>query len=619
MIIQTKLSKWVEYKMPQYFAPVKDQLFVLSDYLAIDKREDLDGFSDLTPDFLQELLSTAAKFREKILHPINLAGDLQGAKLVDGQVITPDGYKEAWKAYSEAGWNSLSLPEEIGGQGLPSIIEVAISEMDAASCHAFKMYNAFCLPSSFMLNKLGAEWMREFVVPKLVNCEWAATMAMTESHCGTDLKQLRTKAIKQEDGTYRLSGNKIFISGGGQDLSDNIIHIVLAKIPEEDGSVPMKLSSVNVFLVSNRKIDINTGEIGENNGVKVLSIEKKMGIAASATCVLEFEDSIAYRIAGSVKMGSAANMAAMFILMNFARFGTSFSGVATAELAYQNAAQYAKERRSGRALTGPQEPDKIADILLVHPDIRRLLLTSRSFAEGARALGLKMSLCQSIAAQSKDEIEKQNCEDLVELMTPVMKAFFTDRGFQAAVDCQQVLGGHGYIADYGLEQMVKNARIGQIYEGANGIQALDLITRKLGANKGRAGQAFIAQINATIETAKSLSINQKFIDAITKANEDLNASLEFIAREARSNPNLIGSAAYDLLTQFGLVAIGWTWLEILVLIAQNRVTILNDTEIANKQTLAAIWLERELPMVGALRARIEAGADCLMAIDNEDF
>lgn len=601
--------------MPRYNAPTADWQFLLHEVLRVQDHAALPGFADLTPEFTAQVLEAAAQFHEGVLHPLNLKADAEGARIRDGQVTTPAGYIDAWKAYREAGWHRLGLPADLGGAGLPPVMAVPISELRAATGHSFSMYSSFCAPTASMLSRLAPQWIRTHVVPKVSAGEWTATMCMTEPQAGTDLRQLTTRAERQPDGSWRLSGRKIFISGGDHDLTDNIIHIVLAKVPDESGRLDASLSSVNVFMVSKRMIDPATGALGGPNGVHTRSIEHKMGIEGSATCALEFEGSVAWRIADERRSGSSANMAPMFLLMNYARVGTAMSGVGYAEIACQNAADYARDRRSGRAGATPRQAGSVADPIIAHADVRRLLLESRAFAEGARAGAMRAALWQSVAEHSTDPDERLRSADLLEVLTPVMKAFFTDRGFDATVACQQVLGGHGYIKDYGIEQYVRNARIAQLYEGANGVQAMDLVLRKLTAHGGRPQETFLEVMArataAHADHAALAGLRRPLERALARVGAALRALDDF----RLTRPDAVAAGAYDLLTALGILYVGWNWLEIAGAVMKDGAGA-SDAFRQAKLALAGVWMQRQLPLVDGLCQRIECGNDSLMALDD---
>lgn len=604
--------------MATYRAPVSDWQFLLHDVLRVEAHAELPGFADLSPEFTSQVLSAAAQFHEQVLHPINLKGDAEGARLENGRVRTPEGFAPAWKAYREAGWHRLSLSEALGGAGLPPIMAAPISEMRAATGHSFSMYGSFCAPAAHMLDRLAPEWIRRHVVPKVSAGEWTATMSMTEPQAGTDLRQLRTRAVPQADGTWRITGRKIFISGADHDLTDNIVHVVLAKVPDADGSIGTGLDSVSVFLVSSRRLDPANGAPGEPNGVTVQSIEHKMGIEASATCAVAFDDAIGWRISDERGQGSAANMAPMFVLMNYARVSTALSGIAYAEIARQNAADYARERRSGRAGGARRSAQSVADPIVAHADVRRLLLESRAFTEGARAGALRAALWQSVAEHADDPALRRHASDLLDVLTPVMKAFFTDRGFEAAVACQQVLGGHGYIRDYGLEQFVRNARIAQLYEGANGIHAMDLVQRRLSSHGGRARKAFFDTVLAAATRHAAQPELAASAGQLEAACRRLAGALDWLDARRADDPDALGSAAYDVLSALGILYIGWNWLEILAAVSDPEACRhASPATLQAKRALESVWRERQLPLVQALCQRIESGNRGLMAIPDE--
>jgi alkylation response protein AidB-like acyl-CoA dehydrogenase len=604
--------------MPTYRAPVNDWLFILHDVLHVERHAQIPGFADLTPDFTEPVLDAAARFHSEVLHPLNQPGDQEGARITDGHVSTPAGFRAAWDGYREAGWHRLGLAEALGGGGLPPVMSVPIAELRASTGHSFSMYNSFCAPTAAMLAAMGPAWMREHVVPRLSDGDWTATMCMTEPQAGTDLKQINTRAVQQADGSWRISGRKIFISGGDHDLSENIVHVVLAKVPGEDGRIQPGLGSVNVFLVSKRVLDPATGALGGPNGVHARSIEHKMGIEGSATCAMEFDDAIGWRLGAADAGGTAANMAPMFYLMNYARVGTAMSGVAYAEIARQNAADYARERRSGRATPAPREPQAAADAIIVHADVRRLLLESRAFAEGARAGAMRAAVWQSLAAHAEDPAERARAADLLDLLTPVMKAFFTDRGFDATVACQQVLGGHGYVKDYGLEQFVRNARIGQLYEGANGIQATDLVHRKLLGRGGRAKQHFADVLHAFIDAHRDTPAMAPFIAPLSQGLARVERALAWMTDQVATQPARVDAGAYDLLTALGVLYVGWNWAEIAAVALQAApCQFLDDERRGVKLALARVWMQRQMPLLDGLCERVECGNDSLLALADE--
>ncbi|MBI1261666.1 MAG: acyl-CoA dehydrogenase [Rhizobiales bacterium] len=616
--------------MPSYKAPVDDMMFLLHEFLEIEKREDLPGFADLTPDMTRAILEGGAKFCEEVLQPLNQIGDEEGCTFENGVVRTPTGFKEAFKQYCEGGWNKLGAPEEVGGADLPSVITFAFSEMGSSSNQAFSMYPGLSSAAYSALWATGEDWMKKHVVSKMVEGEWTGTMCLTEPHCGTDLKLMKTRAVEQEDGTYRLSGTKIFISGGDHDMTDNIIHMVIAKIPGEDGKLADDLSTVNFFMVPKMLIDPETGKITQRNGVSTGSIEKKMGIKGNATCVLNFDEAVAYRLGGrpstkktedgKVVKSKSAGMAGMFGMMNGARMGVGIQGIAVGEVAYQNGVAYANERLAGRSLTGPKNPDGPADPIMVFPDVRRLLLSSRAFVEGARALAFWVSMLFTVARSAKDETERQEAEDISQLMTPIIKAYFTDRGFEAANASMQVFGGHGYIRDHGMEQFVRDARINQVYEGANGIQALDLVGRKMTSKGGRATLTFFGKIDAFIKANENDAEMKPFIEPLRTGYKRMGECAGWLMNNAPKNFDNAGAASYDVMNVFGTVALAFMWAQMAKLSLAKLKEGTGNAEFYNRKlTLARYWMEREIPMTAAWTERAQAGSEGLMELAAANF
>ena len=615
--------------MPSYKAPVEDFMFLLHDLLEIEK-QDFPGFADLTPDMTRAILEGGAKFCEEVLQPLNQVGDEEGCVLENGVVRTPTGFKEAFKRYCDDGWNRLGAPEELGGAGMPSIVTFAFNEMGTSANQAFAMYPGLTTAAYSALAATGEPWMREHVVPKMVAGEWTGTMCLTEPHCGTDLKLMKTKAVEQEDGTYRISGTKIFISGGDHDMTDNIVHMVIAKVPDEDGKLQDDLSTVNFFMVPKVLVDPETGELKSRNGVSTGAVEKKMGIKGNATCVLNFDDAVAYRLGGrpqpksaeggEAKKSKSAGMAGMFGMMNAARMGVGIQGIAIGEVAYQNGVTYANERLAGRALTGAQNEDGPADPIIVHPDVRRLLISSRSFVEGARALAMWVSYLFTAQVHAKDDKEREVAADLAQFMTPIIKAYFTDKGFEAANASMQVYGGHGYIREWGMEQFVRDSRINQVYEGANGVQALDLVGRKMTAKGGRATLAFFGVIEEFLKENEGNADLAFVVGPTKKAYADASAAASWLMENGMKNPNNAGAASYDVLTLFGILSVGLMWGR-MAKVAQGKIAAGdgNADFYKRKLTLAKYWMEREMPMTASLLARLQAGADTIMELDAANF
>ncbi len=610
--------------MPSYKAPVADFEFLMFDVLEIEKHTDLTGYAELDRATVHDVLEGAGRFMSQVLQPLNQSGDEEGCHFENGVVRTPKGFKEAYEAYCEAGWNRLGVPEQFGGAGLPIILTFAVAEMGSSSNQAFAMYPGLTAAAYSALMATGAAWMREHIVPKMVAGEWTGTMCLTEPHCGTDLRLMKTKAVEQADGTYKLSGTKIFISGGDHDLTKNIVHMVIAKIPDENGKIQDDLSTVNFFMVPKFLVS-EDGKMGGRNGVSTGSIEKKMGIKGNATAVLNFDEATAWRLGpkpqpkAEGKGSSSAGMKGMFGMMNAARLGVGVQGVAVAEVAYQNAVTYSKERLVGRALTGAKFPGQPADPLIVHPDVRRMLMFARTAAEGGRSLATWISFLLGVAQSKRSEAERQEAADLADLLTPVIKAFCTDMGFDAANAAMQCFGGHGYIRDHGMEQFVRDARINQTYEGANGVQALDLVGRKLGRNGGRAPFALFKMITE-FATAESGDVMKPFVEPLKAGLARLQDATMWLAQNGMKNPDNAGAGSVDYLRMFGIVVVGFLWAR-QAKAAQAKLAAKSGNAQFYEAKLASarFWMERMMPDTISLGERVKAGADGLMALDAANF
>jgi alkylation response protein AidB-like acyl-CoA dehydrogenase len=606
--------------MPFYRAPLDDYRFLLNEFFGIDKQRDLPQFGDLTADLLEDILTNAAKFCEQVLQPLNQTGDEEGCTFENGVVRTPKGFKDAYKAYSEAGWGALGVPTDWGGSGMPMLVTMTVAEMAQSANQAFAMYPGLSSAALAALGGTGAPWMREHIVPKMVSGEWAGTMCLTEPGCGTDLRLMKTRAVEQPDGTYKMNGTKIFISGGDQDLTDNIVHMVIAKIPDENGQIHDDLSTVNFFMVPKFLVG-EDGKMGTRNGVSTGGIEKKMGIKGSATCVLNFDDAKAWRLGPKPtpakpgeKRSASAGMAGMFGMMNAARLGVGIQGISIAEVSYQNALRYVHERRVGHALTGPAEPDKSADILMVQPDVKRMLLHCKAFIEGARALAMWSTINMSVSRSNRPEAEQAGM--LADLMTPVIKAFFTDMGFECANMAMQCFGGHGYIRDNGMEQFVRDGRINQTYEGANGVQAMDLVGRKLGRKGGAAPMALFGQIGNWLSENEKDEALLPYTKPVRRGLDSLQNATMWLAQNGLANPNNAGAGAVDYLRMMGIVVTGWMWAQ-MAKMAQAKLATkpVNADFYKGKLTAANYWMQRMIPECPMLLERIQAGADTIMAFD----
>ena len=606
--------------MPFYRAPLDDYRFLLNEFFEIDKQRDLPQYGDLTADLTEDILTNAAKFCEEVLQPLNQTGDDEGCHFENGVVRTPKGFKDAFKAYSEAGWGALGAPTEWGGAGMPMLITMAVGEMAQSANQAFSMYPGLTGAAMAALGATGAPWMRTQIVPKMISGEWTGTMCLTEPNCGTDLRLMKTRAVEQPDGTYRMNGTKIFISGGDHDLTDNIIHMVIAKIPDEKGQVQDDLSTVNFFMVPKFLVG-EDGKMGARNGVTTGGIEKKMGIKGSATCVLNFDDAVAWRLGPKPtpakpgeKRSASAGMAGMFGMMNAARLGVGIQGISIAQVAYENALRYVHERRAGHALTGPAEPDKSADLLFVQPDIRRMLLHCKSFIEGARAIAMWTTLNMSIARSKRPDAETAGV--LADLMTPVIKAFFTDMGFECANLAMQCWGGHGYIHDNGMEQFVRDGRINQTYEGANGVQAMDLVGRKLARRGGAALVALFGLIGGWLGENDKNEALAEFLKPVRRGLDALQAATMWLAQNAIKNPNDAGAGAVDYLRLMGIVVTGWMWARMAKLSAEKLAANPSNAPFyKGKLTAARYWMQQMIPECPMLLERIQAGSATVMAFD----
>jgi len=592
--------------MATYKAPVDDALFLLHEVFHLDRYGNLPGFGDATPDVVEAVLREAGKFSEEVLTPLNRLGDEEGCtRHPDGSVTTPKGFKEALKQMVEGGWIGISVPPEFGGQGLPTTLTQLVNEFLCSANLSFAMYPGLTQGAIAALLVHGSPEIKAKYLPKMVEGVWTGTMNLTESHCGTDLGLLRTKAVKQPNGSYKITGTKIFISAGEHDMSENIIHLVLARIE----GAPAGIKGISLFVVPKILVK-DDGSLGARNGVTCGSIEEKMGIHGNATCVMNYDGASGWLI-GEENRG----LNAMFVMMNEARLGVGVQGLALSEVAYQNAATYAKERVQGRALSGAKYPNQPADPIIVHPDVRRTLLIIRAFNEAARALVMWTALRTDVSHRSGDAKERQSADDHMGLLTPVIKGVLTEQGFANAVQAQQMFGGHGYIAEHGMEQFVRDARIAMIYEGANGIQALDLVGRKLGKDGGRALMAFLNEIGDFIKEKNADASIKPFVTPLGVALGHLQQASMWFMQNAMAKPDNAGAGATDYLQMFGLVALGYMW----CLIAQAALAKQTDARMKAKLITARFFMERMLPETAAQLARIKSGADAVMELPDEAF
>ena len=592
--------------MPSYNAPTKDLSFVLHETLKVQEA-DIPGYDELDPDFTGAILEEAGKIARDVLAPLNVVGDVEGCVLENGVVRTPKGFREAFDTVREGGWTGLDCDPEFGGQGMPYVLATAVGETQVSANMALNMYWGLTHGAYSAIHAHGSQSQKETYLPKMVTGEWTGTMNLTEPHCGTDLGLLRTKAVPQDDGTFKISGQKIFISAGEHDMSENIIHLVLAKIPGgPDGVKGISLFIVPKFLVK------EDGSLGARNGVACGKIEEKMGIHGNSTCVMNYDEATGYLVGEEHK-----GLSAMFTMMNEARLGVGLQGYAQAEAAYQNAVTYALDRLQGRDVTGAKNPDGPADPLIVHPDIRRNLMDQKSFVEGARALTLWGATLIDQAHRAEDA----DADGLISLMTPVIKGFLTDKGFDSTIQAQQVYGGHGYIEEWGMSQFARDARIAMIYEGANGVQALDLVGRKLAQDGGKHVMAFFEMVKSFIkENEENADLKASFLDPLKQASKDLQAAGMFFMQNGTKNPNAALAGSTDFMHMMGHVCLGLMWarmvkaaMEALEHGAEDR------TFYEAKIATGRYYMARQLPATGMHLARINTGADPVMALSAEAF
>jgi alkylation response protein AidB-like acyl-CoA dehydrogenase len=599
--------------MHGYRAPLRDMRFVLHELLGVERLAGLPGYADATPETVDAVLEEAARLAEEVLAPLNRAGDEEGCLYENGVVRTPRGFRKAYERFREGGWTGVSCAPEHGGQGLPRLVNLALEEMFSSANFAFAIYPGLSQGAYEALHRHAADELKRIFLPKLADGTWSGTMCLTEPQCGTDLGLVRTRALPAGDGTYRITGTKIFISSGEHDLTSNIVHLVLARLPD----APAGIRGISLFVVPKFLPVERAGvwEAGARNGVRCAGIEHKMGIRASATCTMQFEDATGWLVGEAHK-----GMRAMFTMMNGARLAVGLQGLAAAEAAYQAARSYARERLQGRALNGAAAPDRPADPIIVHPDVRKNLLTIKAFVEGARALAYWVGYHLDLQARHPDPEERAAADDLAALLTPVIKAFLTDHGFAATNLAMQVFGGHGYIRETGVEQHVRDARIAQIYEGTNGVQALDLVGRKLGQHTGRLLRRFFHPMAAFLEEHGRDPALAELLAPLAKAFGRLQQATVLIAQKGLRDPEEAGAAASDYLQLFGYVAMGWMWARMAVLAREKLPRANGEAPFYDaKLQTARFYMQRTLPQATAHFAALAAGKDSLMALPAEAF
>ncbi len=592
--------------MPVYKAPLDNIRFVLNDVLDAGSVSRLPGFEEATPDLIDSVIEEGAKICQEVLFPINQSGDEEGCVFENGIVHTPKGFKEAYKTFAEGGWCGLSGDPAYGGMGMPHLVNTVMQEMICAANMSFGMYPGLSQGAYEALYIFGTDEQKKIYLPKITSGEWSGTMCLTEPQCGTDLGLIKSKAIPQKDGSCLITGTKIFISAGEHDLTENIVHLVLAKLPDApEGSRGISLFVVPKILPGTRT----------RNNVSCGAIEHKMGIKASSTAVLNFDGSQGWLVGEPHK-----GLKAMFTMMNAARLGVAMQGLGIAEVAWQNALVYAKERLQMRALDGAKFPDRPADPIIVHPDVRRMLLTCKAFCEGARALSYLVGLKLDESLKSSDPAARQDADDFVALLTPVIKAYQTDMGFDVANLAMQVYGGHGYIREHGVEQYARDARIAMIYEGTNGIQALDLVGRKMGQSFGRLLRAFFHPVAAYIEEHQNDPQMQELVFPLAKAFAKLQQATGFIAQKGLKDPNEAGAASTDYLRMFALTAMAWMWCRMAEAAQKKLAQGAGQKEFyESKLHTARFFMTRMLPELDARFKAVMAGAEPLMAMDAASF
>ncbi|MGY0219839.1 acyl-CoA dehydrogenase C-terminal domain-containing protein [Endozoicomonadaceae bacterium StTr2] len=596
--------------MAEYKAPLRDIRFVLNEVFEADKQwATMPGLSEVDQEMADAILEEAGKVTANLIAPLNRSGDEEGATWNEGQVTTPEGFKEAFATFAEGGWVGLTGNPEFGGMGMPKALAVQYEEMIYSANNSFALYPTLTAGACLAINAHASEELKQTYLPNMYGGVWAGSMCLTEPHSGTDLGIIRTKAEPQTDGSYNVTGTKIFITGGEHDLNENIIHLVLAKLPD----APAGPRGISLFLVP--KVLVNEdGSLGEANSVSCGSIEHKMGIKASATCVMNFDGAKGYLV-GELNKG----LAAMFTMMNYERLSIGIQGLGCSEMSYQSALEYARERIQGRAATGAQQPEKAADPIIVHPDVRRMLLNIKALTEAGRAFSTytAMQLDQMKYAESAEE--RQQAENLVALLTPVTKAFFTDIGLNNCIDGQQVFGGHGYIREWGQEQLVRDVRIAQIYEGTNGIQALDLMGRKVVANGGQFFREFTGQMNAFMAEQESAEMAE-FIEPLKAAVSSLEELTELVIEKSGQNPNEVGAASVEYLHAFGYTVYGWMWA---IMAAKAQQVLAEGTTepefYTAKLSTARYYFQRILPRTLSLTETVKAGSDSLFELDADHF
>lgn len=596
--------------MPHYRAPVRDQRFVLNDVLNVQQYGNLPGFSDATPDIVDAILEEGGKLCENMLYPLNKVGDEEGCELQpDGEVKVPAGFKEAYDQLTEGGWTALSADPAYGGQGLPHYLNLAFNEMVTATNMAFGMYPGLTGGAAQALYVGGSDEQKQLYLPKMISGEWSGTMNLTEPHCGTDLGMLRTRAIPNGDGSYRITGQKIWISAGEHPMSQNIIHLVLARVE----GAPAGVKGISLFVVPKFIPDEN-GNPGKRNGVRCGGLEEKMGIHGNATCVMNYDDATGWLVGEENK-----GLRIMFVMMNEARLGVGLQGLALAETAYQYSVAFAKDRLQGRSLTGPKNPDGPADPIIVHPDVRRMLMDQKVFVEAGRAFTLWTALQGDLEHKGPDEETRTKAGDYMALLTPIVKAYLTDKGYDSVSKGLQIHGGSGFTREWGIEQLLRDARITLIYEGTNGVQALDLVGRKLAMNGMRPINTFFAELDSFVADNKGNAELDPFLDGLAATKSKLQKATNWLVEKGLENFDNAGAASTDYLHLFGLTCFAWMWAKMAKASLEKIAEGSDDPIYAGKLATGRYFLARWLPDADAHLAKVEAGAETMMALTAEQF
>ena len=594
--------------MPKYQAPLRDMKFLLNEVLEIGSYANLPRFADAPADVVEAVLDGGAKFASEILQPLNAVGDRQGCKRnPDGSVTTPKGFPAAYQQMSDDGWMAISADPEWGGQGLPRVVSMPFLEMCSSANMAFSMYPGLTRGAAEAIQTGGSEEQKKTYLPNMMTGKWSGTMNLTEPQCGTDLGLIRTKAVPQGDGTYKITGQKIWISGGEQDLAPNIIQLVLARIE----GAPEGIKGISLFIVPKFLVNPD-GSLGARNSFQCGGLEEKMGIHGNATCVMNYEGATGYLVGEEHK-----GMRTMFVMMNEARLGVGMQGLAQAEVAYQNAADFARERLQGRSITGAKAPDKPADPIIVHPDVRRMLMDMKAFTEGARAFAYWTALQGDLHSVSPDAHVREKADDRMALLTPVIKAFLTDRGFKCASDALQLHGGTGYTLDQGVEQFVRDARIALIYEGTNGIQALDLVGRKLAANGGRAVFGFFSDLEEFVSENEANDKMKPYVEGVRSATAQLKEATMWLMQSGMSNFDNAGASSHDYLQLFGLTSFSLMWAKMAKAALAKEGS--GDRFYADKLATARYFFDRVLPDATSHLAKVKTGATPVMALPADAF